>query len=110
MPQLTFRGFTDNQVQKASEILIPELAKLLDCPEDYFMFDMLSVSSYSKGQKAVTFPYINIAWFERGKAQRDAMAQMITRAMHGLGVPELEIGYTVLNEEGYYINGKSCAD
>lgn len=110
MPHLTFRGFTDNQVQKASEILIPDLAKLLDCPEDYFMFDALSVKSFYKGQEAVTFPYINIAWFERGKTPRDAMAQLITQAMNALGVPELEIGYTVLTEAGYYINGKSCAD
>ncbi len=106
MPHLTFRGFTDSQVQKASEILIPDLARLLDCPEDYFMFDNLSVNSFYKGQKTVTFPFITIAWFERGKTQRDAMAQVITKAMHELGVPELEIGYTVLAEDSYYINGK----
>lgn len=110
MPHLTFRGFTDDQVQKASDVLIPNLAKLLDCPEDYFIFDNLLVSSFYKGEKAATFPYINIAWFERGKTQRDAMAQVITKAMFELGVAELEIGYTVLAEDGYYINGKSCAD
>lgn len=109
MPNLTFRGFTDDQVQNASEILIPDLAMLLDCPEDYFMFDNLSVNSFYKGQKAVTFPYINIAWFERGKIKRDAMAQVITKAMNELGVPEIEIGFTVLAEDGYYINGKPCA-
>lgn len=110
MPQLIFRGFDDSVVQKASEELTHKLAKLLECPEDYFTFDNLKVTSFFGGERVTTYPFVSIGWFERGSEVRDAFAMEVTQTLIGLNVPEVEIAFTVYKEDSYYSNGKSYAD
>ena len=107
MPQLTFRGVEDSVVQKASVILVPKLAELLKCPEDYFTFDNLNITSYFKGEKVPTYPFVTIGWFERGTDVRDTFAKFVTKALFELGVPEVEIAFTVYREDSYYSYGES---
>lgn len=107
MPQLTFRGVEDSVVQKSSDILVPKLSELLKCPEDYFTFDNLNIISYFKGERVPTYPFITIGWFERGTDVRDAFAKIVTKTLLELGVPEVEIAFTVYHEDSYYSNGDS---
>jgi len=110
MPQLTFRGFSDSTVQRASETLTPILAEILECPEDYFTFDNLIVTSFFRGQRVLTYPFIEILWFDRGKEARDSVALAVTKTVFEMGIPEVEISFTASEKDNYYSNGKSFAD
>lgn len=105
MPQLTFRGFAPPQVAEASCDLAPRLAALLNCPEDYFTFDCINVLSFFGGHSVPTAPFIEILWFDRGKALQDEAAQVITTLFKELGVEEIEICFKAVLPSAYYGNG-----
>lgn len=107
MPQLTLRGITPQQAAQASRILAPELAALLNCPEDYFTFDCLTVTSFLGGEPAATAPFIDLLWFDRGKALQDQTAVRITEAFRQVGVENLEICFRASARGDYYGDGVS---
>lgn len=109
MPQLTFRGFSDATVERASELLTPQLAEILACPEEYFTFDNLNVTSFFRGRRVITYPFIEVLWFERGDEARNRFAQTVTAVLNQLGVPEVEICFVASAKEAYYSNGESYA-
>lgn len=107
MPQLTLRGITPQQAAQASRILAPELAALLNCPEDYFTFDCLAITSFFGGEPAATAPFIDLLWFDRGKALQDQAAVTITEAFRQAGVENLEICFRASARGDYYGDGVS---
>ncbi len=109
MPQLTVRGISAEQLCSVSKEMIEELASICECGTDNFTIDCIAVRSVFEGKLVSTYPFIEIAWFERGQAIRDQLAQAVTRHIQSLGIEELEIAFKVYREDGYYINGTSCA-
>ncbi len=105
MPQLTFRGFTPPQVAQATPQLASRLAALLACPEDYFTFDCLDVLSFSGGAPVPTAPFIEVLWFDRGKAVRDEAAGILNETFVGMGMTDLEICFKAVEPAVYYGNG-----
>jgi hypothetical protein len=108
MPQLTVRGIDAERMASISGPLIEELAALCECGIDNFTIDCLAVTSVFGGRAAVTYPFIEIAWFERGRAIRDQFADSVTRHIREAGVGEVEIAFKVYTEDGYYVNGVPC--
>ncbi len=107
MPQLTLRGITPQQAAQASRSLTPELAALFNCPEDYFTFDCLTVTSFFGGEPAATAPFIEVLWFDRGRALQDRAARCITEAFRLCGVENLEICFRATAPAAYYSDGTS---
>ncbi|MFH5181368.1 DUF1904 family protein [Paenibacillus sp. TAB 01] len=108
MPQLTVRGISADQLSKISLSLVEELARICECGTDNFTLDCLQVQSVFGGEKADTYPFIEVAWFERGTETRDRFAQALTQHIRALGVEEVEVAFKVYSEDGYYINGTRC--
>lgn len=109
MPQLTVRGIPLDTMKKASAPLCRELAGICGCPEDYFTIDCLAVTSLFGGMETATFPFIEVAWFDRGSEVRDRVAEAISRHICDAGgISEVEVAFKVYHEQHYYINGKPC--
>lgn len=109
MPQLTIRGIDAEIVAKASEILPPKLANIMNCPEDYFTFDIIETRSFKNGVESPTYPFILILWFERGRTVRDVSAGTVTEVFKELGVDDLEVAFVPSDPAAYYGNGESFA-
>jgi hypothetical protein len=108
MPQLSVRGIPADQMSKISQSLVEELASICACGTDNFTIDCIQSVSVFDGQRVETYPFIEVAWFERGDAVRDLVGQAVTRHVHALGVAEVEVAFKVYREDGYYVNGKRC--
>ncbi|MDF2961368.1 MAG: hypothetical protein K0S39_3103 [Paenibacillus sp.] len=106
MPQLNVRGISENQMSRVSSKLVEELALICECGTDNFLIDCIQTVSVFDGQRVDTYPFIEVAWFERGTETRDRVALALTRHLQSIGVMELEIAFKVYREDGYYINGR----
>jgi hypothetical protein len=108
MPQLTVRGIDPAKLAIISGKLIEELAQLCECGTDYFTIDCVQLTSVFDGKTVPTFPFIEVAWFDRGQAVRDRFAETVTHHIRNTGAADLEIAFKVYTPEAYYINGKAC--
>ncbi|MBJ6363711.1 DUF1904 family protein [Paenibacillus sp. GCM10012307] len=109
MPQLTVRGIDKNVLITISKPLLKDMAQVCGCGTDNFTIDRLEVTATGEEGVAAVYPFIEVAWFERGRHVRDELARTITMHVRSAGVEELEIAFKVYREDGYYINGVSCA-
>jgi hypothetical protein len=109
MPQLTIRGIDPMKLAAVSLELAAELAVLCECGTENFTFDCLPVTSFAEGIAVPTFPFIEVAWFDRGPAVRDRFAEALTRRIRDIGISELEIAFKVYSQDAYYCNGEPCA-
>jgi len=109
LPQLTVRGIEPSSMAVISKPLVADMAAIFECDTNKFTIDCLPVTSVYGGEAVPVYPFIEVAWFERGTAVRDRLALALTRHVQSLGVPELEIAFRVYTEEAYYINGLPCS-
>ncbi|WP_318502359.1 DUF1904 family protein [Bacillus sp. T3] len=106
MPQLIFKGIAVEQVKAISSVLVRELAELCHCEEDNFTLE-IPQSTYVFNQEEVpAFPFIEVRWFERGQGMQDQFAEILTKHIQSLSVPEVEVAFSVFREAAYYYNGK----
>ncbi|QTH40334.1 DUF1904 family protein [Cohnella sp. LGH] len=110
MPHLLFRGVNPEQVRAISETLVAELAAVCRCPEDYILLECVHTTALFEGKVVPSYPFVEVAWFDRGTAVRDLAAACIDRHIRSLGVPELEIAFRNYERESYYANGKSLRE
>lgn len=106
MPHLLFRGVDPEQVRAISGPLVAELAAACRCPEDYVLLECLHTTALFGGKVVPSYPFVEVAWFDRGTAVRDLAAACIDRHVRSLGMPELEIAFRNYERESYYANGK----
>lgn len=106
MPQLNVKGISAEAMRTISTALIEDLALICECGTDNFTIDCLQTISVFGGKTVPTFPFIQVAWFERGQETRDRVAAAITKQVQSLGVSEVEIAFLVYREDSYYANGK----
>lgn len=108
MPQLTVRGISVEAMAGISSSMVEELAVVCGCGTDHFTVDCLNVTSVFGGQAVKTYPFIEVAWFERGSEVRDRFAEVVSRYVRLAGVPEVEVAFKVYQEDAYYVNGVPC--
>ncbi|WP_309121169.1 DUF1904 family protein [Paenibacillus sp.] len=108
MPQLTVRGISIEYLLAVSKPMVEELAAVCGCGTDNFTIDCLATASVFEGKTTETYPFVEVAWFERGRDVRNRVAETITRFVRQAGVPEVEVAFKVYSEAAYYINGIAC--
>jgi phenylpyruvate tautomerase PptA (4-oxalocrotonate tautomerase family) len=108
MPHLFIRGMEVNQVKEMSTSLVEELAEICECETDNFMLEVLHTTSVFNGEIVPSYPFIEVAWFERGQLVRDRFAECVTKHVLATGIEEIEVAFRTFVENEYYINGKSC--
>ncbi|MFK9090285.1 DUF1904 family protein [Bacillus salipaludis] len=109
MPHLVFRGVSIEQVKTISKPLVEELADVCRCGTDNFTLEVLSSTFIFEKKEVAGFPFIEVKWFERGQEIRDQFAQVVSKLVQSLEIPEVEVAFTTFRETAYYSNGKSFA-
>ncbi|MBP1157400.1 MULTISPECIES: DUF1904 family protein [unclassified Paenibacillus] len=108
MPHIIVRGVPVEQMCLISKTLVEDLAVVCECGTDNFMIECIHTTSVFDGEIVESYPFIEVAWFERGQSIRDRVAQTITMHVRSLGIPEVEIAFIAYREDSYYINGERC--
>jgi len=108
MPQIVVRGIQAEQMRAISTALVQELAEICDCGTDNFMIECLQTTSVFEGKFVETYPFIEVAWFERGLEVRDKFAKALSNHVLSLGIKEVEIAFTTYRPYSYYLNGERC--
>lgn len=106
MPQLKIRGIEAEKVCKISKELIDELTEIVGCSRDYFTIECIKTTSIFDGEIVTTYPFIEVAWFDRGQDVQDKVAKVLTKYINILGVQDLDIAFTIFTENRYYENGE----
>lgn len=106
MPQLKFRGIKKQSLINISTPLLEELVELIGSPEDYFTFEYIQTDFIFKGKEVEGYPFVEMAWFDRGQEIKDKVAQLITKHLKQEGYSDVDIFFTKLEEKSYYENGE----
>jgi hypothetical protein len=106
MPHLIIRGLSVEQVRAISGPLVDELAELCQCPADHFLLECLHTTAVCNGYVVSSYPFVEVAWFERGSEVRDPFAKVVDRHVRSLRIPEAEIAFRAYREDAYYRNGE----
>ena len=110
MPHLLIRGLSVDQVRTLSGPLVDELAELCRCPADYFLLEIVHTTAVFQGETVPSYPFVEVAWFDRGAETRDRFAEIVDRHIRAVGVPEAEIAFRVFREDQYYINARRAGE
>ncbi|MBI0580640.1 DUF1904 family protein [Neobacillus cucumis] len=110
MPHLFIRGVTVEQVKTISKPLVQELADLCACGTDNFTLEVVQSTFVFDEREVPGYPFIEVKWFERGQEIRDEFANIITKQVQSLEIPEVEVAFSTFRESDYYLNGKSFAE
>jgi len=106
MPQIKIRGIHENDICKISEKMIYELVEAVKCPRDYFEIECIKSVAIRNGQLAEVYPFVEVAWFDRGQEVQDIVANIITDSIrNNLDVESMDLAFTVFEKEKYYENG-----
>ncbi len=105
MPQIKIRGIETEIIRKLSTQLIDELAILTQSPRDYFTLEVIHSTFVMDGEVVPGYPFVEIAWFDRGQETQNQVAQAISRLLKEGGCPNVDIMFTILEKSNYYENG-----
>jgi len=109
VPHLFIRGISVEQVKTISKPLVQELADLCTCGTDNFTLEVVNSTFVFDGNEVPGYPFIEVKWFERGQEIQDQFANIVTKHIHSLEIPEVEVAFSTFRESDYYFNGKSFA-
>lgn len=108
MPQIKMRGIETDTVRKLSKRLIDELTILTQSPREDFTLEVIHSTSILDGEVVPGYPFVEIAWFDRGQGIQDQVAQAISRLINEAGYPSVDIMFMILEKPRYYENGEHC--
>lgn len=106
MPQIKMRGIEIDPIRKLSKQLIDELAVLTQSPRDDFTLELINSTFVLDGEIVQGYPFVEIAWFDRGQEIQDKAAQTISQLINEAGYPSVDIMFTILEKSRYYENGE----
>ncbi|MEI6285426.1 MAG: DUF1904 family protein [Bacillota bacterium] len=106
MPHLIFRGAKQADVKQASAELPDLLAKIVNCPRDYFTFFNDPGEYFFDGEVKAQCPIIQVLWFDRGQVVQNIFAQQLDQFMRAIGYEQVEVYFQKLEHCSYYENAE----
>lgn len=105
MPQLILRGVDTKQILPISTELLDDLQRIIGCPKGDLTLECLPSTFIADGQLTLGYPFVEIAWFDRGQEIQDQVAMSVTKAIQKAGYKNVDIMFTTLAKSRYYENG-----
>ena len=100
MPQIKVRGINENDICKISEKMIDELVEAVKCPRDYFEIECIKSVAIRNGKIADVYPFVEVAWFDRGQEVQDTVAKIITNNIReNLNIENFKKIYNIYEKE-----------
>lgn len=106
MPQIKFKGIEKDTIKAFSKDMVDELSLIIDCPRDHLILEYQEVTSIFDGEITAVYPFIEVAWFERGTEVQDKVSECIFKHIMKAGIEEAELAFVTFKERSYYYNGK----
>ena len=106
MPQIIVRGIEPHEICKIDIDLIKKLAEIVGCPKEYFEIECIQSVAIRNGKIDKAYPFIEIAWFDRGQDMQNLVAKTIYDFVRKINVENIDIAFTYFQEKNYYENGE----
>lgn len=103
MPHLRFRGFDEDTLERQVPALTARLAAIFGCPGDWITVESVATRFLTRPAQ----PMVEIVWFDRSPAVRDAVAAALHETAPGEGLPAPVVIFTPVAPNNYYENGKN---
>ena len=102
MPQITIKGFTDQQMKDVSIPLTRKLSAVIGCPEDWLILELVPSTFYAGGQQSAGFSIIQVSWFDRPDPVREEVAAILRDTAFELGHTLVQVIFTTLSPDRFY--------
>ena len=106
MPHLNFKNIERNKVKQLCKELTPQLAKEIDCPEDWITFSHMESQTFVQGEENDDIVFVNVEWFPRTQEVQDKVASVLHNGVVETGAKEVVIIFHDLKKEAYYEEGQ----
>lgn len=106
MPQIKIKGIEKETVKAFSKSMVDDLSSIIDCPRDHLIIECQEVISIFDGEEIPVYPFIELAWFDRGTEVQDKVSDCIFKYLSDANIEEAELAFTTFKERNYYYNGK----
>lgn len=106
MPQIKIRGIETDTIRSLSKTMVDELSILIQSPRDDFTVEVIHSTFILDGEVVSGYPFVEVAWFDRGQEIQDQVAQTISRLINQAGYPSVDIMFTVFDKSRYYENSE----
>ena len=107
MPQIIVKGITQEQCAELSVKAAPELSKIVGCPSDWFVFDLIHSRFYDENGRTKHCPVVQVWWFERPLEVQDKVADCLHSLIGEMGFCDDQISFHLFAGKDYYENGES---
>ena len=102
MPQVIIKGMPEETVKKISPKLISEMARLLECPEDWLIIDWVPSRFFDGKGETPLYPILQVWWYERPKYLQEEVARKVSEIVLEEGYPMLQLTFHLFREENFY--------
>jgi len=106
MPQIKIRGVELKEICSLSNQLVNDLEEIINCPRNYFTVEYIPSTFISDGNISTGYPFVEVAWFDRGQEIQDKVAVSITHSIQSVGYKNVDVIFTALKQNDYYENGE----
>ena len=91
--------------------MIDELVDAVKCPRDYFEIECIKSVAIREGKIADVYPFVEVAWFDRGQEVQDTVAKIITDSIrNNLEIESMDLAFTVFGFTSAKIGYDSVAN
>ena len=106
MPYLSFYNLDADQVQKISQAILADLAKVIDRPTDVCFFSSYGAEAIINNEVRKDACYVKIEWMPRPEEMEVAVAKLVEDQLRKLGFNETTIYFCDIDKTKYYKNGE----
>lgn len=107
MPQIRIRGVKKEDIKIISKEMVDNLERIIGCPRDYFTIEVLNSTFIQDGEETDGYPFVEVAWFDRGQEIQDKVAEEITMRVKGVtGANVVDVAFSTFHKNCYYENGE----
>ena len=101
MPQIGIRGMEISKVRSISKTLADNLVQIVGCPKDYFTIEHISTTYFMDGEEILSYPFVEVAWFDRGQVIQDKTAGILSKTIRDQGYDLVQIVFIPYDESRY---------
>lgn len=101
MPRLAFHAIPTEAVQAAHPALMADFDAILGPAAAHTVFEVVQ----STFIPAPSFPFVEVALFDRGPEIQDALARSLTQRLKEAGCASVDIAFRRMEPRGYYEDG-----
>ena len=105
-PFLRFHTTDPVKLAEISREMTDHLQETIGCPREHIVLEVIHSEIVIDGQIGQgDWPFIEVAYFERGLEVQDKVAGIICRYLKQVGYENVDIHFSYLNNRNYYENG-----